>query len=83
MPPRQSESAPYHVQLRDAERRILAQALYAFQHDFRRAAESLGITTRYMQARVHQLGGILPDSQRNEPPPAIWAPRPKRTKETS
>lgn len=78
---RRSEQAPYYIQLRDAERRIIASALLATNWNFPEAAEALGIGARYLQARAIQLGGILPNTTSNEPPPAIWAKRPKPSKE--
>lgn len=72
MPRRMSELAPYHVQLRDAERRLLAFTLIECHWNYSAAAESLGIGSRFLKARVVQLGGIIPDTDRNEPPPPIW-----------
>lgn len=72
MPRRTSELAPYHVQLRDAERRLLAFALVHAGWNYRSAAEGLGIGERFLKARVVQLGGIIPGTERNEPPPPIW-----------
>jgi hypothetical protein len=60
------------VQLRDAERRLLGHALVSVNWDYKLAAASLGIGHRFLKARVIQLGGILPNTERNEPPPPIW-----------
>lgn len=81
MPRRTSEHAPYHVQLRDAERRLLAYTLMSCNWDYRVAAEQLGIGRRFLKARVEQLGGILPNTNRNEPPPPIWAKKEKPREE--
>ena len=78
MPPRTSELAPFHVQLRDAERRLIGFTLLSFNWDYNRAAESLGIGVRFLKLRTKQLGGIIPGTERNEPPPPIW---PKKLKE--
>ena len=70
--PRRDESAPYHVQLRDAERHVLYYAITNNEGDLELAAAGLGITKRYMLARAKQLGGVFPDQPRLEPPPSIW-----------
>ena len=75
MPPRSNELAPYYVQCRDAERRMLAHALASCDWDFKCAAERLGVSHRFLKARTIQLGGILPNTTRNEPPPPIWGRR--------
>jgi DNA-binding NtrC family response regulator len=77
MPPRTSELAPYFTQLRDAERRLLGVTLVGCNWDYRAAAEQLGIGHRFLKARVVQLGGILPNTERNEPPPPIWKKKAK------
>ena len=76
---RRSELAPYYIQLRHAERQILVSALLATEWDFELAADSLGIGHRYLRARATQLGGVLPNTTSNEPPPAILA---KKVKES-
>lgn len=81
--PRRSELAPYHVQLRMLERRMVGSTLLQTNWDFKLAAEALGVGERYLRARVIQLGGILPDTECNEPPPAIWAKRPRRSKDST
>lgn len=69
--PKRDETAPYHVHLRDEERRLISTALHAEGGDLHRAAAVLGIGVRYMRARIRQLGGITGD-ERNEPPKPIW-----------
>lgn len=70
--PKRNESAPYHVHLRDEERRLITTALHAEAGSVERAADVLGVGVRYLRARIRQLGGILGD-ERNEPPKPIWA----------
>lgn len=81
MPRRTSELASFHVQLRDAERRIFAFTLLGCNWNYRAAAEQLGIGERFLKARVVQLGGILPNTERNEPPPPIWPKKEKKPRE--
>ena len=69
--PKRNESAPYHVHLRDEERRLIATALHAEGNNVERAAEILGVGVRYLRARIRQLGGVL-GVDRNEPPKPIW-----------
>ena len=76
--PKRNELAPYHVHLRDEERRLLNSTLYATGGNFEEAAAALGIGVRYMKARIKQLGGVLGTDDRHEPPLPIWS---KVTKE--
>lgn len=78
---RKSEFGRYYVAMRDAERQLLGRTLMLCNWDYRAAAEQLDLGERYLKARVVQLGGILPNTDRNEPPPPIWPKKEKPREE--
>jgi hypothetical protein len=70
---RSNQLAPYFVQVREFERRLMRDALEA-AGTIELAATTLGVTTHYVRARSRLLGGVFPDEPKNEPPgPALAA----------
>lgn len=63
---RNSPMAPYFVQLREFERRLLREAIEA-GGDVSTAARMLGVTTHYAKARAKFLGGVG-NEPKHEPP---------------
>jgi len=60
--------APYSVQMREYERRLLLAALEHTGGDRALAAEMLGVHEAYITARALFLGGVLPGDPKHEPP---------------
>jgi hypothetical protein len=63
--------APYFVQLRELERRLLRGALVEADGDLEVAAGMLGVSEKYATSRCTFLGGVLGDEPRHEPPGRI------------
>ncbi len=61
-------SAPYWIQVRDAERRLLRGAYEACAGDRAAMSSALGVGPRFLADRIKQLGGVLPDDPVHEPP---------------
>jgi hypothetical protein len=59
--------APYFVQLRDFERRLMRDAIEAGGGPIR-AAELLGVDRKYLFARAKHLGGVISGEPVHEPP---------------
>jgi hypothetical protein len=64
---RTNQLAPYFVQVREFERRLMRDAIAA-AGSVALAATTLGVTTHYIRARSRLLGGVFPDEPKNEPP---------------
>ena len=60
--------APYFVQLREMERRLLRDAIAAGDGDIHAAAALLGVTYHYIAARAKLLGGVINGEPKHEPP---------------
>jgi hypothetical protein len=60
-------NAPFYVMLRDAERKILKDALEYHDYNQSAAAKMLGVSHTIIWRRVLILGGVMPDSPRREP----------------
>ena len=60
-------NAPYYVLLRDAERKILRDALEYHDGNESAAAAMLGISHTLVGKRARLLGGVYPDDPRREP----------------
>lgn len=65
------QMAPYFVQLREFERRLLAGALREAEGLTLDAAALLGLHEHYFRARATHLGGVLPGDPRREPPDKV------------
>ncbi|SRR5258706_3983889 len=63
----------FYVALREAERRVLRDALIEFDGDMEQAAAALELSWTEFRSRARTLGGVFPDQPRNEPPKK-WAP---------
>lgn len=82
MPKPNRSMAPYFVQMRELERRLLRSALTQAaetaetRNQIRVAAAMLGVKPGYLRVRARVLGGVL-DDKPLEPPPAtateVWA----------
>jgi len=59
--------APYFVQLREFERRLIREAYEATGEDLDQTASVLGVHRHYVKARAKLLGGVFGDPK-NEPP---------------
>ncbi len=62
-----SPMAPYFVQLREFERRLMRDAIEA-GGAVSTAARMLGVTEHYVRARAKLLGGVIGDEPKHEPP---------------
>jgi hypothetical protein len=60
--------APYFVQLREFERRLMRGALEATGGDTIAAANLLGVTRHYLLARAKLLGAVIGNEPLHEPP---------------
>lgn len=67
-PRRNSRMAPYFVQIREYERRLLRDAILTVGGDVNHAARVLGVTRHYLWARARLLGGVLDGDPKHEPP---------------
>lgn len=79
MPKRRDENAPYWMQLREAEKRIIE---YALEHGrtIRGTAAILGISPNYLSERTRELGISTPDVRPGPKPgsrPNRLPPRPE------
>ena len=63
-----SPMAPYFVQMREFERRLIRGAIEAAETDIDLAATMLGVTRHYMLARAKFLGAVIGDEPKHEPP---------------
>lgn len=62
--------APYFVQMREFERRLIREAYETVGNDLPMTAEVLGVHTHYIKARAKLLGGVFGSEPRHEPPGA-------------
>lgn len=62
MPKKRDESAPFWMQMREAERSIIAFAIKC-GGTLRKAADLLGISPNYLSERVRDLGMEVPESK--------------------
>jgi hypothetical protein len=60
--------APYFVQMREFERRLIREAHETTGGDIALTAEVLGVRVHYVKARAKLLGGVFGDAPKNEPP---------------
>jgi len=60
--------APYFVQMREFERRLIREAYEAAGQDLNATAEVLGVHTHYIKARAKLLGGVFNNDPKHEPP---------------
>jgi len=65
---RTNPMAPYFVQLREFERRLIRDAFDAAGHDLGICAAVLGVHVDYVQARAKLLGGVFGEEPKHEPP---------------
>lgn len=65
---RTNQMAPYFVQLREFERRLLKGAIEVADSSTLLAARMLGVTRHYLVSRAKLLGGVLGDEPKHEPP---------------
>jgi hypothetical protein len=63
-----SPMAPYFVQLREFERRLMRGALEAADGNTKVAANLLGVTRHYLLARARLLGAVIGNEPLHEPP---------------
>jgi hypothetical protein len=95
MAKRNNPMAPYFVQMREAERRLVngaiehaAEALGStrtFDDHAKLAAELLGVHLTYIRVRGRVLGGVLPNDPKHEPPGSateVWQQENKASKKT-
>jgi len=95
MAKRNNPMAPYFVQMREAERRLVNGALEhaaetlgptnTFEDRAGLAASLLGVHMTYIKVRGRVLGGVLPDDPKHEPPgnaTEIWHQENKASKKT-
>jgi hypothetical protein len=81
MAKRNNPMAPYFVQMREYERRLINGALEQvtarnFEEQLRLASALLGVTPKYVRVRARLLGGVIPGEPKQEPPPSscgVWA----------
>jgi Bacterial regulatory protein, Fis family len=67
-PRRNNKMAPYFVQVREFERKLLIGAIASAGGSLDDAARILGVTRHYAWARAKWLGGVLPNDPKHEPP---------------
>lgn len=60
-------NAPYYVMIRDAERKILRDAIEYNDGNVSAAAAMLGVSHTLVGKRARLLGGVLPEYPRREP----------------
>jgi hypothetical protein len=63
-----SPMAPYFVQMREFERRLIRGAIEEAETDIDLAATMLGVTKHYVLARAKLLGGVIGNEPKHEPP---------------
>jgi hypothetical protein len=63
-----NKMAPYFVQMREYERRLLKEALTVSDGQVDSAAGILGVTRHYLLARAKLLGGVFTGEPKHEPP---------------
>lgn len=69
-----NQMAPYFVQMREFERRLLRGAIEEADGSTGTAAAMLGVGRHYLVSRAKLLGGVLGDDPKHEPPgPALAA----------
>lgn len=65
---RSNQLAPYFVQVREFERRLMIGAIEIAGGDVGIAAMTLGVPIHYLRARSRLLGGVFEGEPKNEPP---------------
>jgi hypothetical protein len=60
--------APYFVQTREFERRLIREAYETSGNDLGLTAAMLGVHKHYVKARAKLLGGVFGDEPKHEPP---------------
>jgi len=60
--------APYFIQVREFERRLMIGAIEIAGGDVGIAAMTLGVPIHYLRARSRLLGGVFENEPKNEPP---------------
>jgi hypothetical protein len=87
MAKRNNPLAPYYVQMREYERRLINGALDQVRGNFderlRMAADLLGVTPKYVRVRARLLGGVIPGEPKQEPPSSscgVWAEHGRKPK---
>jgi len=60
--------APYFVQLREFERRLIREAFEVAGGDLMLTANVLGVHKNYVKARAKMLGGVFNNEPKHEPP---------------
>jgi len=63
-----SPMAPYFVQMREFERRLMTGAIETAGGNIAAAAQMLGVTQHYVRARAKLLGGVIGNEPKHEPP---------------
>lgn len=65
---RNNPMAPYFVQMREFERKLIRAAIAEAEGKMKLAAQMLGVTRHYLHARARLLGGVVGDEPKHEPP---------------